>query len=115
MRGFRDNSTKKLIQELTNTKQSGTGFNGEGSCTAGNYIFSHTAFFIPLTSVLASIKLSDIEYSNCTDLSIWRKDKFGFTTKVKALSDGEAYCFFRWKIIFKKTQKTTLTPFLKGK
>ena len=100
MFNLRDNQYSDLIQKLRNYEQKGIGFNGEGSCNAGNYLFSVTTFFIPLKSAPSSVQLSNINYYNCQNLKIWKKSRYGFVTRAKAIIDGQAYCTFNWKVIF---------------
>ena len=97
---FRDNQYNELIKRLRTFEQKGIGFNGEGSCDEGNYIFSITTFFIPLKSVPSSIQLTNIEYTNCQNLTVVKKNKFGFVTRAQVINNGIAYCSFNWKIIF---------------
>ena len=100
MFNLRDGQYRELIKRLVNYEQKCIGFNGEGSCKAGNHIFSVTTFFIPLKSGPSSIQLSSITYHNCQNLEIWKKNKYGFITRSTVIADGEAYCSFNWEVVF---------------
>lgn len=97
---IRDRQYSDLIEKLRNSQQIGIGFNGEGSCVSGNYIFSVATFFIPLKSNPTSILLTNIQYSNSQNLTVWKKNRYGFITRAKAINDGEAYCSFDWEVQF---------------
>ena len=97
---LRDRQYSKFIEKLRSYEQKGIGFNGEGSCYAGNYVFSVTTFFIPLKSIPSSIQLTNIEYTNCQNLAVVKKNKFGFVTRAQAINSGAAYCNFDWEVVF---------------
>lgn len=97
---LRDRQYQELIKTLRSYEQKGIGFNGEGSCYAGNPIFSVTTFFIPLKSIPSSIELTNIEYTNCENLIVVKKNKFGFVTRAQAINNGTAYCSFNWEVVF---------------
>jgi hypothetical protein len=97
---MRDRQYSELIKKLINFEQKGIGFNGEGSCKGGNYIFSITTFFIPLKSTPSSINLTNINYNNCQDLIVFLKSKYGFVTRAQVIEAGQAYCTFDWEIVF---------------
>lgn len=97
---LRDRQYSDLIGKLRNSQQKGMGFNGEGSCTSGNNIFSVTTFFIPLKSNPTSIILTNIQYNNSENLIVWKKNMFGFIAKAQVINNGEAYCTFNWEVQF---------------
>lgn len=96
----RDSQYDSLIKKLLQIEQKGMGFCGEGSCLGGNYIYSATTFFIPLKNVPSSIILSDINYTNCQNLTVLNKSRYGFITRAQAINNGSAYCHFNWQIQF---------------
>ena len=97
---LRDKQYSELINKLRTYEQKGIGFCGEGSCDSGNYIFSVTSFFIPLKSIPSSIQLTNIEYTNCQNLTVVKKNKCGFVTRATAINNGAAYCSFNWEVVF---------------
>ena len=97
---LRDRQHSDLIEKLRNSQQKGIGFNGEGSCISGNYIFSVTTFFIPLKSNPTSILLTNIQYNNSQNLTVWKKNGFGFVTRATVINNGESYCSFNWEVQF---------------
>lgn len=100
MFNLRDDEYRQLIAKLRSYEHKGIGFNGEGSCKSGRYIFSITTFFLPLESNPSSVSLSNINYNNCQDLELWQSNKYGFITRATVIADGEAYCSFNWEIVF---------------
>jgi len=97
---LRDHQYDKLIEQLIKIEQKGVGFIGEGSCEIGHYIFGATSFFIPLKSTPSLINLSEIEYTNCQNLIVAKKNRYGFVVRAEVLSSGLAYCNFNWEIVF---------------
>ena len=97
---LRDHQYDKLIEKLIKIEQVGVGFIGEGSCAANNFVFGATSFFIPLKSTPSAINLSNMEYTNCENLVVAKKNKYGFVVRARAINSGAAYCHFNWEIQF---------------
>jgi len=100
MVNLRNHKYDELIKKLIEIEQKGVGFIGEGSCDANHYIFGSTSFFIPLNSAPSAINLSNIEYTNCENLVVAKKNKYGFVVRAKVINSGLAHCYFNWEIVF---------------
>lgn len=97
---LRDHQYDRLIEKLISLEHKGVGFIGEGSCIANNFVFGAINFFIPLKSTPSEINLSNIQYTNCQNLIVAKKNKYGFVVRANVINSGAAYCYFNWEIVF---------------